>query len=114
MRAPASRDVLMLRRAAPLLAFVALTACAASHGSSDGGSDADVSGAGTCVDRMTELSAAAHRYSGSTPLPCGPSFGHCSECFYDYDCVMGFVFIRVNGVRCDTGPRPIEAGPDVR
>jgi len=104
----------MLRRAAPLLALVALSACAASHGSSDGGSEVGVSGAGTCAEQMTELSAAAHRYSGPTPLPCEPSFGHCSECFYDYYCVMGFVYIRVNGVPCDTGPRPIEAGLDVR
>ncbi len=48
----------------------------------------------------------------TTSVPCGPSFGHCGECFYAYSCVMGVVVVRANGVQCDTGVGRFDAGLD--
>jgi hypothetical protein len=92
-----------------LSCVVLLAGCAVETVQSDGGRDIGLTASGSCADEMAALVEARRRCTTlgcTTSLPCGPSFGHCSECFYEYACEMGVVVVRANGVQCDSGARP--------
>ncbi len=98
-----------------LSCVVLLAGCAIDTVSSDGGLDIGPSASGSCGVGMAALVEARRSCATlgcTTSIPCGPSFGHCSECFFEYSCEMGVVVVRANGVACDTGTAPRDAGQD--